>query len=248
MADVPVQRELIQCPIELIDRGKNPRSEIDPHELELLAKSVADFGVIDPIIVTRTTNSRYLLWAGERRWRAAQKAGLRAIPAFVFDSFDAVRQAHEQGQRSNWSELDWAKHIAAIMKDESLTQLQAADRLGKSQTYVSLALSLLKLPESVQDLVRTGQLAPSVAQVIATKPQSEQVQLARQAIEKGLKTRDVRRRETKKSANVRDLEQKFQRKLGMRVEVLPGKKHGTGEVRFRYGTMVELDRLIEVVL
>jgi ParB family chromosome partitioning protein len=243
MADVPVQRELIQCPIELIDRGKNPRSEIDPAELQELAQSVGDHGVIEPIVVTRTANGRYLLWAGEKRWRATQKAGLKEIPALVVEKFDPVQQAHEQIHRSNWSELDWAHHVEAIMQDEGLTQDQVAVRLRKSQAWVSLSLSLLRLPEPVQELVRTGQLGAKNAYIIAKSPPSEQLQRAEEAIGKRVKKRELR-----KSANVRDLEQKFQRKLGMRAEVVPAKKNGSGRVIFSYGNLVELDRLIRAVL
>jgi ParB family chromosome partitioning protein len=253
-ASVVRAQELIQCPIERIDRGHNPREYFDPQLIEALAHSIGAHGVIDPIVVRRRPHERYDLVAGERRWLAAQKAGLRELPAIIVqideEELDFL-QFDEQHHRQDWNEIEYAKWMQRMLEKHNLTQEQLAGRIRKNPSHVSVFLALLKSPEAVQEMLKTGQLSSTQALLIAKRPAGEQLSLAQRAVSEGLNTIELRRKVRKnkdKSAQIRDLERRFQRRYGLRVQVALGRKQGSGEVRLRFGNLDELDRLIELAL
>jgi len=245
-------QELIQCPIERIDRGHNPREEFDRHLIEELALSIGAHGVIEPIVVRRRPHERYELVAGERRWQAAQMAGLRELPAIIVEIDDEeldFLQFDEQHLRQDWNSLEYAKWMQRMMNKYGLNQEQLAARIRKNQAHVSERLTLLKSPEPVQEIFKNGQLSSTQAVLIAKSPPGEQLHLAQKAIRQRLTVRDLSRKVRKnkqKTAQIRDLEHRFQRKCGLRVEVVLGRKQGSGEVKFRFGNLDDLDRLIKL--
>jgi ParB family chromosome partitioning protein len=154
-------RTLLQLPIEAIERNPNqPRKRFEEEKLEELAASIREHGVVEPILVRREAGS-YRILAGERRWRAAQRAGLKEIPAVLREASE--REAFEIAlvenlQREDLNAIEEAEAYEVLIADHRLTQDAIAQRVGKERSTVANALRLLKLPSEVRDLVRDGQL------------------------------------------------------------------------------------------
>ena len=154
-------RGLLMLPIEAVERNPaQPRKRFDEARLEELAASIKAHGVVEPILVRRQ-GQRYRIVAGERRWRAAQRAGLKELPAVVREATDA--QAFELAlvenlQRADLNAIEEAEAFQALVDEHGLTQEAVATRVGKERSTVANALRLLKLPEEVRDAVRSSQL------------------------------------------------------------------------------------------
>ena len=248
-----------EIPIELIQRNPDqPRMDFPEAELEELAASVRQRGVLQPILVRPAPGrlGEYQIVAGERRWRAAQKAGLSAVPAVVRELGDVETleiALIENIQRADLNALEEASAYMSLMTLAQTTQEEVAHAVGKSRSHVANTLRLLQLPEAVQMLVRSGELSAGHARTVigAAEPEA----LAREIVDKGLNVREAEalarkaagdqprgpRPGPRKSADTLALERDISERLGLLVQILD--KDGKGEVRIRYADLEQLDEL-----
>ncbi len=248
--------------IELLLRNPDqPRRYFDETELEELAASIRARGVLQPILVRPAPGApgEFQIVAGERRWRAAQKANLHAVPAIV-KQLDDVEVAEigiiENIQRADLNPLEEALGYKALIDRFNRTQDAVAKVVGKSRTHVTNSLRLLALPESVHEYLAAGRLSAGHAKAIAAAP--DPGRLAKIIVEDQLSVRqaeDMARRATDKptakkrvssagrsgakTADTQALEQDLSDILGLTVEIQD--RDGVGEVRIRYGTLEQLD-------
>ncbi len=249
-----------EIPIELIRRNPDqPRRTFSEDEIDELSASIREKGVLQPILVRPAPGAEgeFQLVAGERRWRAAQRAGLRAMPALVreLDDLQVLEIAIvENVQRQDLNPLEEALGYRALMDKFGRTQEQVAQVVGKSRPHVANALRLLALPSEVQAMVTDGRLSAGHARAIASA--ADPVALARQAVERGLNVRETealarRAPETKsakpgkrgvsRDADTAALEGDLSEVLGLDVEIRD--KGGVGELRIKYATLEQLDDL-----
>jgi ParB family chromosome partitioning protein len=245
------------------NRGQ-PREQFDQALLEELALSMRLQGVLQPVIVRAVEDGGYELVAGERRWRAAQIAGLLKIPALVKEiADDRVLEIAliENLQREELNPIEEAGAYQALLDDLNLTQQQIADRVGKPRATIANALRLLNLPPEVQELVKVGKLAAGHAKALAALAISkEQIELAGRIAGEGLSVRQAEaiakrmakrasraaRKPARRDPNVEAAEEALQRALGTRVRIVQGRKGGRLEIH--YFSEEELERVYDLVL
>jgi len=186
----------VSLPISQVEPGLNqPRKRFDPETLEELRQSIQLHGVIQPLTVRRLSTGYYQIIAGERRWRAAKAAGLDEIPAVIIEADD--RKVMELGlienlQREDLNPAEEARGYRTLMEDYGLTQEQLAQRMGKSRPAVANTLRLLALPDSVLELVETGELSAGHARAILPLPSPEaQLVCAKKVVEGQLSVRQT---------------------------------------------------------
>jgi ParB family chromosome partitioning protein len=191
--------ELRDVPVELIRPNPDqPRSRIDDDGIGDLAASVAAAGIVQPLIVRPLSNGTYELIAGERRWRAAQQAGLDEVPALVRDQEDAERlqvALVENMAREDLNPVDEARACAALVEDLGLSKEELARRLGRSRAAISNLVRLLDLPDEVVDLLRSGELSEGHGRaILLAKGVDARRRLARDAVAGGWSVRETERR------------------------------------------------------
>ena len=252
------------CAIERIaPRRDQPRRSYDDAALDELAATIAEHGVIQPLVVRRIGDDRFEIIAGERRWRAAQRAGKKDVPVVVKDvtpdkAFEMALV--ENLQREDLNPMEVAEAYQRLLADHGSTQADLAKTVGKSRVAVTNALRLLKLPARVHDLLRAGAISEGHGRALLGAPDEQtMIAVARQAARGQLTVRKVEqlvRRAKKrkpgdggkpgpgggKSASVRDLEQRLSRRLGARTTV--EHKGPGGTITVRYADLDELDRII----
>jgi len=266
-ASTDVSRKPRRAPIEnLKPNPRNPRREFTEAELDELAASIREHGIIQPIVVRKAAgDDTYEIIAGERRWRAAQRAGQHDVPITVVDATD--KQALEFAiieniQRADLNPMEEAAGYAALMEDFHHTQEQVADIIGKSRPHVANMVRLLKLAPQVQTLVRQGKLSAGHARLLVNQP--NQIDIAHEIIEKGWSVRqleadmredgarqaaDVRREfrgpilPSGKDADTRALEKRLSDALGLDVSV-DHKPSGSGTLRIKYRDLEQLDAVL----
>jgi ParB family chromosome partitioning protein len=238
-----------------------PRHAMDPERLDELAASIRAQGVIQPIVVREISRDRYELIAGERRWRAAQKAGLTEIPALIKEVPDQAVVAMaliENIQRENLSPLEEAQALSRLIQEFHLTHQEAADAVGRSRAAVSNLLRLLDLPAEVKRLLDERKLDMGHARALATLPEERATLLALQAAEHGWSVRELEeaarraemqpRGKAKKAAardpNIAALERDLAEKLATRV-VIAHARSGRGKLVIHYHSVDELDGILE---
>ena len=246
-----------EIPIELLRRNESqPRTVFRPDEIDELAASIRDKGVLQPILVRPVGGDQYEIVAGERRWRASQKAGLRAIPALVRDLDD--RQVLEIAlienvQREGLNPIEEAAAYQMLMDRFGHSQEMVADSVGKSRSHVANTIRLMNLPQPVRDHVMEGRLSAGHARALLTAPDAEA--LAEQAIAKKMSVRDVealvrrggdkppaaKKAKPAKDTDTLALESDLSDVLGLEVEVID--QGGVGELRIRYATLEQLDEV-----
>ena len=230
---------------------EQPRKVFDPEELEALAESIREHGIIQPLTVRDMGSGYYQIIAGERRWRAARMAGLDEIPVLVVDADDekAARLALiENLQRQDLNPMEEAMGYQQLMDSYGLTQEQAAQAVQKSRPAVANALRLLKLPESIQEMVSDGRISPGHARAVMTlKTEKQQLAAAQKMAALQLSVRQAELM-CKSLAKEKIIEEKPQiqvdyigecekalsRKLGRGVKIVCGKRKGRFELDF-YG-------------
>jgi len=228
-----------------------PRKIFDEDALAELADSIAKHGVIQPLLVRPMPDGSYQLVAGERRWRASRMAGLTEVPVVIKELSDDEAMALaliENLQREDLNAIEEAQGIKALMDTLSLTQDEAAERVGKSRPAVANALRLLKLPDSVVALVSDGKLSPGHARaLLGFKDEQDIIETADLIIEKGLTVRDVEKLVKKRNKEPKaekpaarrasyydEVELALTDFLGRKVKVgtKPGKESGVLEIDF----------------
>jgi len=251
-----------------------PRDHFDEETLTSLAASISEVGVIQPIIV-READDGYELIAGERRWRAAKRAGLPAIPAIVrtADDVSALESAVvENLHRQDLNALEEAAAYQQLMEDFGMTQAQVASRVGRSRSAVANTIRLLQLPGLVQRLVIEGQLSAGHARaLLATPDRSEQERLAQRVVAEGLTVRELealvrdedvdeaveegsaqadetspaRSSSAVPDAGILELEELLAARLETRVKVQLGK--GPGKLVVQFADLDDLERIYRVI-
>ncbi|HEY0179967.1 MAG TPA: ParB/RepB/Spo0J family partition protein, partial [Dokdonella sp.] len=194
-AALEAEGELRTLAVERIQPGRyQPRQSIDPERLDELAASIKAQGLIQPVVVRAIAADRYELIAGERRWRAAQKAGLTEIPALVKDVPDQAVVAMaliENIQREDLGPLEEAQALARLIDEFGLTHQQTADAVGRSRAAVSNLLRLLELPDEIKRLLDERKLDMGHARALATLPRTQAVALALVAAASGWSVREL---------------------------------------------------------
>jgi ParB family chromosome partitioning protein len=234
-----------------------PRCRIDEEGLAELAESIRQKGVIQPLLVRRVEGGFELI-AGERRWRAAQQAGLDRVAAVVREATDAESfelALIENLQREDLSPLEEAGAYRRMTDDFGLTQEQVAARIGKSRAAVANTLRLLGLPQEVKEFMGAGKLTMGHARaLLAASPASRQIALARDVVERGLSVRETERlaavpqsrrqaRVVAVDVHVRALEEELCELLGTRVRLVPRGQGGAIEIH--YHSADALERLLD---
>ena len=263
-------RDYFLCPIEDVTRApEQPRQSFDEASLEELATSIREQGVIQPLIVRNRDGGGFVIIAGERRWRAAQRAGLRQIPVIVKEATPAQSfelALVENLQRDDLNPIEEAEAYKRLGDEFGYTQEQLARRVGKERSSVTNSLRLLRLPEAVRGMCASGQLSMGHARaLLGCESEASLLRLARAIVARGLSVRQAEeavrreraggaRRGSKRgakgpepSASVRDLEGRLRRALGTRVKVVQ-RSAQAGHLQIDYGSLDELDRLLERLL
>ena len=255
---------LRSLPVDLIQRGRyQPRRDFNPDSLQELADSIAAQGVVQPIVVRPIDSERYEIIAGERRWRAAQQAGLSEIPVVIRDVPDQTAMAMgliENIQRDDLNPLEEATALHRLLHEFDLTHQQIAQAVGKSRTTVTNLLRLLDLNEDVKRLIEERQLEMGHARALLGLKEQMQSDAARQVVNQGLSVREteklVRRFQgeepaggkggepPKEDPNIRRLESDLTDKLGAIVKIQQGSGN-RGKLVISYNSLDELDGIIE---
>lgn len=249
-------------PIEFVGRNpRNPRRYFDESELQDLASSIRQHGIVQPVVVRTIADNRYEIIAGERRWRAAQLAGLTEIPVIIRDVDDRTAleiAIVENVQRSDLNPLEEAMGYELLIADHGYTQNDLGEIIGKSRSHVANSLRLLKLPEPVRDMLASGTLSAGHARALV--PTSDPVALAKTIVAKGMSVRDAERiaqndikaqsdpnhgqpvaQKDDKDADTLALERTLSDVLGLDVTV--NHKGNGGHLRIAYKTLEQLEEI-----
>ncbi len=261
--DEPARAGALQTlAIDRVRPGKlQPRTHMDDAALAELAESIKEQGVMQPILVRPIDNGRFEIIAGERRWRAAQRAGLREIPALVKDVDDNNALALaliENIQREDLNPLEEALGLARLVDEFGLTHDAVAKAVGRSRSAVSNLMRLTQLAKPVQDHLMSGALEMGHARALLALPAAQQGGAAARVVSEALSVRDTERlvgtlvnpaqRAARHAASSRDadtvrLENEVAEKLGAKVRIEPGRK-GAGRVVINYDSLDELDGIL----
>lgn len=252
--------------LKLVDIEPNPnqpRSDFDEEALEELSLSIKEHGVITPIIVKRAENGFYQIVAGERRWRASKKAGLKTIPAIVKDFSEIETQQValiENLQRRDLNPVEEALGYKRLMEEFSLTQEQISQKMGKSRSSVANSLRILALPPLAIDLLKSGKISFGHAKVLLScdsKKKQEELSLlvskqdlSVRSLEEIIKKKPkTQKRGKKEDLNLtlafKEIEKKVSSSLGTNVKISPKGKKGT--IQIEYYSSEELERLVKLL-
>ncbi|MDQ7016850.1 MAG: ParB/RepB/Spo0J family partition protein [Gammaproteobacteria bacterium] len=256
-------QHLSRVPVDQIQRGAyQPRIHFDPEALQELADSISAQGVVQPVVLRQVAQG-YELIAGERRWRAAQLAGLHEIPAVIRDLDDRSAAAValiENIQREDLNALEEARAFQRLIDDFALTHQQVADAVGRSRAAVSNFLRLLDLGDEVQHYLAAGELEMGHARALLALSGVVQVAAARTVINKSLTVRATEAlvkqklegateaktvaEESAADPNVRSLERSLGERIGVPVSIKHG-QNGKGKLLISYNSLDELDGILE---
>ncbi|AVG14857.1 MULTISPECIES: ParB/RepB/Spo0J family partition protein [Chromobacteriaceae] len=257
-----VDDRLSTLPIDSIRPGKyQPRSFMNEAALDELAASIRAQGIIQPLIVRELGLGDYELIAGERRWRASRKAGLSEVPVVIKSVPDEAALAMaliENIQRQELDPIEEAQGIKRLVDEFGLTHEAAADAVGRSRSAVSNLLRLLALPQPLQQMMHEGQLEMGHARALLSLPTVSQLELANEAVRKGMSVREVERRVQQHAAqkttvapqqkrvdpDVARLEEQVSEAIGARVSIRQA-SGGCGKLVIDYASLDELDFLLE---
>ncbi|HRI02548.1 MAG TPA: ParB/RepB/Spo0J family partition protein [Pyrinomonadaceae bacterium] len=264
------QQEAIspEIDIDLIEPNPDqPRTRFTEANLEELAQSIRANGVVQPIVL-RQVGGRYQIVAGERRWRASQRAGLRRIPAVVKEvSDDKLLELAlvENIQRQELNPIEEAKAYRKLIDTLGLTQEVVAERVGKNRTIITTSMRLLRLPGEIQRVIEEGGLSAGHGRALMmTDDPKIQRRLANEAIDNGWSVRETERAVKKAvkspqtsdnkgvirtvDANVRSAETKLMRSLNTNVKIIAGKKGLGGKIEIEYYGTDDLDRIFQLLI
>jgi ParB family transcriptional regulator, chromosome partitioning protein len=257
----PNEGELRNLPIASLKPGKyQPRTRMDQAALQELAQSIKQRGIVQPILVREVGAGKFEIVAGERRWRAAQIAGLAEVPALVREIADDAALGIgliENIQREDLNAIEEANGIHRLIEEFKLTHEEAAQAVGRSRAAVTNLLRLLELAKPVQDMVMESKLDMGHARALLSLAKAKQVELAHQIVHKSLSVRDAERLVKNQSAppkaskttltdnaDTRRLENELAEKLGTRV-VLKADAKGRGMLSIEFLDYEHLDGILE---
>ena len=266
---VPVEAERVvsadrMIPIEFVSRNpRNPRRFFDDTELHDLASSIRQHGIVQPIVVRTMSRDRYEIIAGERRWRAAQLAGLMEIPVIVRDVDDKTAleiAIVENVQRAGLNALEEALGYEQLIAEYGYTQNDLGEIIGKSRSHVANSLRLLKLPDPVRDLLAAGSLSAGHARALVST--SDPASLARTIVAKGMSVRDAEKlaqnnikaqsepqqpalRRDQKDSDTLALERTLSDALGLEVSI--NHKTSGGQIKISYKSLEQLEEICRLL-
>ena len=269
MGDLTAEEPASKSPYQLLPLHKvepnpnQPRQDFDPEQLEALARSIGEHGVVQPLTVRPLPNGYYQIIAGERRWRAARMAELKEIPTVIMEADDKKTMELaliENLQRQDLNPVEEALGYQSLISDYGLTQEEAASRVGKSRPAVTNALRLLQLTPEILEMVRNGSLSAGHARaVLSLKSPQKQQQAAQKIVALGLSVRQAellcknmeREPAPQKPVSlavdyVAECEKNLSRHLGRGVKIVNGKRKGRFELEF-YG-QEDLQKLLDALM
>ena len=245
---------------DLVSNKFQPRKIFDESSLQDLTNSIKERGIIQPIIVRKSGNdsSKYEIIAGERRWLAAQKAGLHEVPVVVTDVDDLKSLEFaivENVQRNDLNAIEEARGYQRLIEEFSYDQEKVAQFIGKSRSHIANFVRLLSLPEAVLKLIETKKLSPGHAKILVGLVNAEFVAI--KIVEKNLSVRQsenfVKIFKTKKHSlkgskniNLQNLESSIREKIGLNV-LIKNKKNNSGSLVFEYKDLDQLNKIIEII-
>lgn len=254
-----LQGDYFLCPVERIHPSRSqPRKVFNQESIDELAVSIKEKGLIQPIVLRKLSNDEgYELIAGERRWRAAQKAGVTEVPAILrsVEAGEVLELALiENVQREDLNPVDEARAYKLLMDTTSMTQEEIAARVGKSRVAVANSMRLLALPPDALDALRNGEITAGHARAVLAAPDSRRMALIHEIVAKGSSVRDAERMAKrsvgkkaapkKRDPDLKNLEERLSKAVGSKVSVAQGRKKGSGEITIRYESLDDLDRII----
>lgn len=261
--------ELLELDLDLIEPNpEQPRTQFTERNLEELTQSIKINGVVQPIIVRRN-GGRFQIIAGERRWRAAQRAELRKIPAVIKEVADEKLlelALIENIQRQELNPIEEARAYKNLVENLGLTQEMIAERVGKNRTVITTHLRFLRLPVDIQKLVEEERISAGHARALLMIEDNEaKRRIARKIIEMSLSVRETEKAvkrlskeqaqtieskevSKKTDANVKAAETKLRRYLGTNVQVMPDGKGTGGKIEIEYYGEADLDRIYNLIL
>jgi ParB family chromosome partitioning protein len=246
---------------EIKPNASQPRKDFNDEKIEELAGSIKNHGLIQPIVL-RKSKIGYEIIAGERRWRAARKAGLKEIPSVIkelTDEQNALLALIENMQREDLNAIEEAAGLMRLASEYGLTQEEISKNIGKSRPYVANSLRLLKLPEAVREMIADSRLTSGHGKAIAgVKNTSEQISIAKKCVSQNWTVRDVEKhikgsqdKKTEKKAVPRQknrelmaIEDELKDIFGTKVNIKIGSKKG--KIEIEYYSRSELERLVEL--
>jgi len=258
--DEPPRDALLTLPVARIRPGRyQPRTKMDQQALAELAASIRSQGLMQPVLVRPVDRDKYELIAGERRWRAAQMAGLSEVPALVREVPDESALALsliENIQREDLNPLEEASGLQRLVDEFKMTHEQAADAVGRSRSATTNLLRLLKLARPVQDLVMEGALEMGHARALIALEAARQIEVARRVAAKGLSVRETEAlvqkalrgaagpRRKRVDRDLARLEEELAERLGTTVEIKTARK-GRGKLIVHYASLDHLEQLLK---
>lgn len=235
------------------------RAQVDEEALENLTASIKEYGVLQPILVRPLGHDRYELVAGERRWQASQKAGLRKIPALIQEMDDQKAMALgliENIQRENLDPIEEAQGLLRLHEEFSLSHEAIAQAIGRKRSSISNQLRLLKLSLPVQEAIKRGELEVGHGKVLLSLPQSLQESWGEKACKGGWSVRELERRlqvkprsekNPQSSSSAISLQEDLSDFFAMKVVLQESSKKGRGKVIFHYTSLDDLQRLLQKI-
>ncbi len=258
---------MVEVDLDLIEPNNfQPRTTFDEERLEQLAQSIRANGIIQPLLVRRLSGDKYQLVAGERRWRAAQRAGLHRVPCVVKEiPEDKMLELAliENIQRQELNAIEEAQAYKRLIEALGLTQEMVAQRVGRDRTFITNYLRLLRLPEDIQRMVETEQLSMGHARALLGVDEPDiQRKLAKEVSEKGLSVRQTERAikrivegeeaeavtTTKVDPNFKAAEDKLRRKLSSKVHITVNQKSNGGKIEIEFFDDGDLNRIYEIIM
>ena len=243
---------------DLIRNKYQPRKTFDEESLEELTNSIKSRGIIQPIVARLSTGSKYEIIAGERRWLAAQRAGLHEVPVVVVDADD--KKALEFGivenvQRHDLNSIEEAEGYKRLIDEFGYDQEQVAKFIGKSRSHITNSLRLLTLSNYISDLIKTNTISPGHAKILVGLSNSDQI--AKKIVKKNLSVRQTENLvrlykspsksiKNSKDPNIRKIESDLMEKIGLKTQIT-NKKNNKGSVTFDYRDLDQLNHLIEII-
>jgi len=262
----PQGDEFLEIDIDLIDPNpEQPRQEFNEFKLNELAQSIKFNGLVQPILLRRSPNGRYQIVAGERRWRASQRAGLKQVSAIIRNIPDSKMlelALVENIQRQELNPIEEAQAYQRLIRGLGLTQEEVSQRVGKERSSISNYLRLLRLSKSIQKMLENEQLSMGHARTLLSLDSEElQTKIAEEIIQRKLSVRETEQvvkriisgsqdkdnsTPIKNDANIRAAELKIKRLLGTQVKIKLSQNGGKIEIEF--SSLTELDRIYSIIL